>query len=949
MFNKKSSTTTSNKKKPSERIKKTIKSIVSSNDTKKNAADAKNKITPVLNNDKRSETKPVDVGQKVLPKQKNGSNESDEKTTIGKPPVDKSFDVSKTKADESKNNSGSIKPEKNNTIKKRLSVASISSLSSVTSNAETKNHVADSKRRMSSAIRSETSSRPSTPDIIKRQPSSKISQHPSRPATPDIIKKQPSSKINIIKKQPSSKINQHPSRSATPDIIKKQSSSKISQHPSRPTSPDIIKKQPSSKISQHPSRPATPDIIKKQSSSKISQHPSRPTSPDIIKKQPSSKISQHPSRPTSPDITRRPTSSRLTVHENSTSEITRRASTRSLSSAAKRPTSIISSTNSNTNSRPASPELSKTTKRPTSIISVTNSQPAVLEVKAKQSGSTKPHDSTNIITKSKQLSQPTPPTQGVTNKQNISQSSRSPSRSPSRPPSPEVTKFPEPPLISGIAGKPSTSKPSRPSTPDITKSSTTETTRKRSVSRPPTFEIKPELTRPSQISDDSYFQRPLTPTSDTSAESNEVISDDYNTSSIDVNNNNIHEETNNDQLFTKKWIEENNNNLSLDMANDKMCLVIDKNSTEFNSLSHEDINQHKIDDSEQEVASDKTCVSTLDSSDNSTVIETSLEHTEISNDKICNISVLSDNNNHKNELQDEQDNSIQENNQNIDIKESTEILDESSEEVKIEKKPNAVELVNSMMQKIKTMKNVIDINGSKLPAIIEQDLDLEQHSVEEIVNSINLIENEKLSRMTSDTSDKLDNKKHDLNPTEMVMDCEKPRILVDCATEEQIFSSINLSGREQMSQDINIENNNTLNDNLNVMQNNILFLSSEPAIIEHRTISVYAEPYKKYVGSYGTSPQDFIPITNYETQDNIMRVDEKRFEVMRQNVLGSSVIGYKENTFTGLLKEPNTSTENLLNSIDSIQPSLSNNLDTKEEQQYYDVSISEGKEISSKL
>ncbi|CAG8611905.1 13895_t:CDS:2, partial [Gigaspora rosea] len=632
------------------------------------------------------------------------------------------------------------------------------------------------------------------------------------------------------------------------------------------------------------------------------------------------------------------------------------------------PTSTKSSTtNSNTNSRSTSPELLKTTKRPTSMISVTNSQPVMPEVKVKQSSSTQPNDSSNIINKSKQLSQQIPPTQ-VIKKQSFSQSSR--------PPSPEITKLSEPPLISG---KSNTSKPSRPSTPDITKSSINETTRKRSVSRPSTFEIQqlPELTRrqrsysttqmsfattfnsintnstlnsqiqnnrrtsftssiASQISDDSYFQRPSTPTSETSVESN----DNYKITLDDCN------------TF----------NLFSDTTNDKICLVIDKKSTEINNFMHEDINQPKnrlvVFDSEQEITPAKTCISKLNLSDNLTVIETSsLEHeTDISNDKIFNNdnSILSDNDNHKNELQQgEKDNLIQENNQNIDIKGSIEILDESSKEVKTETKIdkiNAVELINNMMENdktIKNVKNVIEVNGNKLPAIIEQDLDLEHQSIEKIIiNSINQHDHMVFTPTKIETEEK-----HNLNLTEMAMNYEKSNIVEDCAIKQQNFSNINLLGQEQISQDNHIKNNNTLNDNICVMQNNINniyninnqecipYLPSEPAIIEHGTISVYADPYKKYVGSYGTTPQDFSPFTNYETQDIIMRVDEKRFdEVMRQNLLVPSEIGYKESTVTNLLKEPNLSTENLLNSIDSI---------TKE-QQYYDVSISEDESLDSK-
>ncbi|KAF0362489.1 hypothetical protein F8M41_014040 [Gigaspora margarita] len=828
---------------------------------------------------------------------------------------------------------------------------------------------------MSSVVRSETSSRPSTPDI-KKQHSSKISQNPSRPTTPDITKRSSSSRLTAYE-------------NSTPDITRKVSSRSLSSAAKRPTS--IIT---NTNLSTN-SRPASPELSKTTKrptsiiSSTNSSTNSRPASPELLKttkrstSTKSSTNSNTNSKPTSPELlktTKRPTS---TISSTKSSTNSRPASPELLKTT-KRPTSIIlnSSTKSSINSRPTSPELLKTTKRPTSMISITNSQPIVPEVKAKQSCSTQPNDSSNIITKSKQLSQQIPSTQ-VIKKQSFSQSSR--------PPSPEIIKLSEPPLISG---KPNTSKPSRPSTPDITKSSTNETTRKRSISRPSTFEIQqlPELNRrqrsysttqmpftttfnsintnstlnsqiqksrrtsftssiASQISDDSYFQRASTPTSDTSMESNDnykITLDDCNTSSIDVNNNNVHEETNNDQLFTEKWVDENSNLFS-ETTNDKMCLVIDKKPTEINNFTHEDINQPKnrlvVFDSEQEITPAKTCVSNLNLSDNLTVIETSLENeTDISKDKICNNdnSILSDNDNHKNELQqDEKDNSIQENNQkNIDIKESIEILDESIKEVKTGTKIdqiNSVELVNNNMEKVQTIKNVknvIEVNGNKLPAIIEQDLDLEQQSVEEIINSI-------FTPTKIETEEK-----HNLNLTEMAMNCEKPHIIEDCATKQQIFSNINLSQDNHI-----IKNNNTLNDNLCVMQNNInninninnqeciLYLPSEPAIIEHGTISVYADPYKKYVGSYGTTPQDFTPFTNYETQDIIVRVDEKRFdEVMRQNFLGSSEIGYKENTITNLLKEPTISTENLLSPIDSI---------TKE-QQYYDVSISEDESLDSK-
>ncbi|RIB24015.1 hypothetical protein C2G38_2032225 [Gigaspora rosea] len=963
MVNKKSSTTTSNKK---ERIKTTIKSIVASKDTKKNAVETKNKSTLELNNNnKRSETK-----------QKNGSNESDEKIIIEKPLVDKPLDDSKksskkaTKADESNNNNNpsSIKPEQNITIKKRLSVAPISSSSSSvtpTSNAETKNNIADNKRRTSSVVRSETSSRPSTPDI-KRQRSSKISQHPSRPTTPDITKRPSSSRLTVYE-------------NSTPDVTRKASSRSSSSAAKRPTS--IIS---NTNLSTN-SRPASPEFSKtaKRSTSIISSTNSRSASPELLKttKRPTSTKSSTTnsntnSRPNSPELlktTKRPTSTKSSTTNSNTNS---RSTSPELLKTTKRPTSIISK--SSTNSRSASPELLKTTKRPTSMISVTNSQPVMPEVKVKQSSSTQPNDSSNIINKSKQLSQQIPPTQ-VIKKQSFSQSSR--------PPSPEITKLSEPPLISG---KSNTSKPSRPSTPDITKSSINETTRKRSVSRPSTFEIQqlPELTRrqrsysttqmsfattfnsintnstlnsqiqnnrrtsftssiASQISDDSYFQRPSTPTSETSVEN--------------VNNNNDHEKTNNEQLFTEKWVDENSNLFS-DTTNDKICLVIDKKSTEINNFMHEDINQPKnrlvVFDSEQEITPAKTCISKLNLSDNLTVIETSsLEHeTDISNDKIFNNdnSILSDNDNHKNELQQgEKDNLIQENNQNIDIKGSIEILDESSKEVKTETKIdkiNAVELINNMMENdktIKNVKNVIEVNGNKLPAIIEQDLDLEHQSIEKIIiNSINQHDHMVFTPTKIETEEK-----HNLNLTEMAMNYEKSNIVEDCAIKQQNFSNINLLGQEQISQDNHIKNNNTLNDNICVMQNNINniyninnqecipYLPSEPAIIEHGTISVYADPYKKYVGSYGTTPQDFSPFTNYETQDIIMRVDEKRFdEVMRQNLLVPSEIGYKESTVTNLLKEPNLSTENLLNSIDSI---------TKE-QQYYDVSISEDESLDSK-
>ncbi|CAG8843940.1 33299_t:CDS:1, partial [Racocetra persica] len=71
--------------------------------------------------------------------------------------------------------------------------------------------------------------------------------------------------------------------------------------------------------------------------------------------------------------------------------------------------------------------------------------------------------------------------------------------------------------------------------------------------------------------------------------------------------------------------------------------------------------------------------------------------------------------------------------------------------------------------------------------------------------------------------------------------------------------------------------------------------------------------------SYGTTPQDFIPFTSYETQDIVMCVDEKKFEeIMRQNVLGSPEIAYKKHTATDIIKEPNINTECLLNSVDSM-------------------------------
>ncbi|CAG8467076.1 20239_t:CDS:2 [Cetraspora pellucida] len=1059
MFNKKSSTTATDKKKPSERIKQTIKSIVKSNDTKKNATDTKNKVTPVLNTNKQSESKldikTFDVNPKVLPNQ-NDSNESDEKITKDKPLVNKPFDASKkffkklSKTEDSKNNSNPIKPEQNASIKKRSSVASISSSSSVTSNVEPKNNIADSKRHTSSTIRSETS-RPSTPDIIKKQ-SSKINLNPSRPTTPDPTRR------------PSSRLTTHDnSTTSTPDATRRASS--------RSTSSELSKtaaKRSTSIISSTNSRPATPELSKttKRSTSVMSVTNSRPASPEFSKttKRPTSIMSvtnsRANSRPASPEFsktTKRPTSVIPTSVMSATNS---RPASPELSKTMKRPTSVISVTNSRTNSRPASPELSKTTKRPTSVMS-----PAVPEVKAKQNRSTQQHDSSNIITKSKQLSQQTSSTSTpiVTKKRSVSILSTQSSRAPS----PEITKLPESPLISETDIKPSTS--------EIIKPLTTETTRKHDVSRPSTptsnHEIKklpnitkrqrsnssaqvsfsttyhptfnnstsPEITRrqrsnssvqnsssqisfyitpnnltlnshvkkdrrtsftssiTSQISDDNYFPRSSTPTSDTSAESNDGCKDDYDfkniSSSNEVVNNNVlednyqvlednnqvleetnnvlqennkvPEETNNEQLFMEKCLENNkltsdttqdDNKLTSDMAQDddnkltsdtkqdddnKLTSDMtqddnksttdttqddnkstsgttqddDKNSTEINNSTYQDIKSHKSDivvfNSEQNVTTPdkifKICDSTsLDSLDNPIVIETSIENIERSNNNICNNLIHSD----KNESVDEQDNS------NLKSDQVIESLDESSKEINVETKVNAVELVNSMMNKIKTVKNVIDINGNKLPAIIEQDLDLEQNSIDEITNLMNQYDNmstveiepKELSRMISD------NKRYELKSTEIEQYLKESTnsLMIDCEKTHVI--------EQQMSQD-NHTDNNTLKENLYVMQSNInlndinsiLYLSSSPAIIEHRTISVHTEPYKKCVGSYGTTPQDFIPFTNYETQDIVMCVDEKKFD--------EEIVSH---------------------------PSLSDNIITKEEQQYYDVSISEDENLNSK-
>ncbi|CAG8715729.1 17689_t:CDS:2, partial [Cetraspora pellucida] len=425
-------------------------------------------------------------------------------------------------------------------------------------------------------------------------------------------------------------------------------------------------------------------------------------------------------------------------------------------------------------------------------------------------------------------------------------------------------------------------------------------------------------------------------------------------------NNKLLEETNNEQLFMEKWLE--NNKLTSDTTQDDDNKLIsdttqddDKKSTEINNSTYQDIKSHKSDivvfNSEQNVTTPdkifKICDSTsLDSLDNPIVIETSIENIERSNNNICNNLIHSD----KNESVDEQDNSNLKSDQ--DIKKSIESLDESSKEIKAETKINAVELVNSMMNKIKTVKNVIDINGNKLPAIIEQDLDLEQNSIEEITNLMNQYDN--MSTVEIEPKEEVERYLKE-STNSLMMDCEKTRVM-----------------EQQMSQD-NHTDNNTLKENLYVMQSNInlndinsiLYLSSSPAIIEHRTISVHTEPYKKHVGSYGTTPQDFIPFTNYETQDIVMCVDEKKFdEVMRQNVLGSSEIAYKQHTIMDLIKDPNmntnTNTEGLLNSVDSetklittqeeiiSHPSLSDNIITKEEQQYYDVSISEDENLNSK-
>ncbi|CAG8460846.1 1225_t:CDS:2 [Scutellospora calospora] len=997
MLNKKSSATASNKKNPSERIKKTIKSIVTSKDIKKNDTDTKNKnITSILNTNKRLETNPDVITSDVEPKgltKQSGSNESNKNKKImtGKPSIDKPSKML-SKVDELKNNSGSVKRVQTTDTKKGLSSAA--------SNAETKNLVDVSKRRMSSAARSETSeingkrssnfsSRPSTPDIVKKLPS-KINLNPSRPTTPE-----------LSKKQPLSKINQHPSRPTTPELTKKQSLSKINQRPT----PELTRR---STIT------STPDITKRTSS--------RSTSPELTKtaKRPTSMVSNTNSRPASPELTKtmkRPTSFMSVTNSRPVSP--------DLTKTTKRPTSFMSVTNS----RPASPELTKTTKRPTSFMSVTNSRPAVPEVRAKQNRSTQQNESSNLIIKSKQSSQQIPSTTEVIRKRSVSvlstkssgpssrqssrpssrQSSRPSSRSSSRSPSPEITKLPETQLI---LGKSSTLEPSKPSVPEITKSSTTETIRKRSNSvitsnslRPSTPEITKSTTtetirKRSNSVITSNSLRPSTPeiTKSSTTEtirkrSNSVITSNSLRPSMseitklpglngrkrsnsstqvsfsttfrptNINNSNINSQ------IKKKRISFTPLTTTSQISDDLKSSISSEISIEINDksiISNDLISV--LSEIKQDSEPNKTCISTLDSLDNqilnsldnqtldslnnstltldslnsSTVIDlTSLENT---NDRICNNSINLDDK-IENKSKDESNNNIEDESKddsiNPDENIKNESKDDSSEEVINETKLNAVMIVNSMMEKVKTIKNVIEVNGTKLPVIVEQDF---ENSVEEIINLNNQFD--QITFLPTETNN-LSNKKHDESTDRL--DCEKTRVLEikECATKrQQVFSNINFSGNH----------NNTLKNNLDVMQSNInsnynnnqgrvleLYYSSEPAIIEHRIIPT--EPYKKYVGSYGTTPQD-IHFTNYETQDIIMHIDEKRI-MQQQNFLESSEIVFNENT----------SLESLLNSVDSVSSLIttceetiqpSNNIVTKEEQQYYDVSINEDENLDAK-